>query len=284
MKKTIYITSVITLLLLSSYLAYFQTQKYTVWTDNQSGQLKERYAETGNISYLLQLSVIRPEKEHFKLVTYNALRNGNFALANTYNLFADVENYDLLAAESAIMHKDEYFTSKYVSNLTNPQKNEIEQFLSINGTAKTVTINKPITNIGKISEMIVENNFSLHEIDSPLGERISRIAHKYPKKSENNIAVAHYFKDLSYYGISSRITDNIIQDEKCSKEAYLINSESKNLARKHSAALVSLESYLACNPADVEVLGLLTVYAKEASNSQKEELYTNRLKVIEQIK
>lgn len=283
-KKIIYTISIIAVITIAGLFAYFLAQKATILVNSRSNYLEEKYQETDKVSYLLELKIINPNQNHEKRLINQLLRHGNYNAAYIINLFVNLDNFNLKITETAIETNNKFIEDKYIERLNLNEKAELEAFIKLNSSNNTeIIINNPNTNLGKITKMTLGNDFSIYNVDSIIGNEISKLVDTYPKRTEQSLAIAKLFNEFGFYNTSKLVSENIIVDTGCIKDAYIVNAESFRLNTKPSEAQASLERYLGCDPRDQEVLRLLLIDTQINKDSVKEDIYTNKLKLLSEI-
>jgi hypothetical protein len=282
LKNNLLITLFCLLIIISAgIMGYVQFKHVKEVANSYQTNLIQDYGKNNNLSNLTQAVVIWLKEDNFNLLAKEYIVRGRCKQAETILRLSKQPIFPQVL-ECYIENRLVDDILEYERHLKRSDVEEIKKFISLKNDRKAYKIEaSPSTNLGKISNMILENNFRKYQVTSRLGNQIESLNEKYPKDNELGLSVAKLFLKESFPHISLYIINNLKKDYVCSEEIFNFENEIYTNLGNHSALVESSKDFLSCDPINLKALKTIIEYG-EGYNSDTA-IYKERLKLIKDL-
>jgi tetratricopeptide (TPR) repeat protein len=245
--------------------------------------LSIRYEESGDVSDLLELTLLSPTSRNISETNDILLITGDYKTAELLNMLVKDENFSLKVAESALFNFDFEIAEVYLTAAPDSKaKNELIIFQQHQQNNSNNTVeDEPITDAGKIMKMIQEKDFYIYDIRYPIGSVISENNIQHSEHIENVLMNADSLADFGYYHLALQtLSENLAS---CNKDYFIIKSDIYRDMNNYADAIAVTEQALVCNSTDLELLSLAIEDYLKVGDPSKSEFYQRRFNYLNNI-
>lgn len=271
---------VIFMIILAGFFTYFFIKRASIWLPERSVYYYNQYVDTGRPSYLIQSLITKPKKDNTLRVLLLLLDEGDYQLAEILNRLLKVNNFQILAADAALLNGDVPVASNYMKDIKDSSLlKEFDNFILANGGEKYESTIAPQTESGKLLRMIEINNFDLYVLRDSLGEDLINLdkntgaLNALLERAELLARGGH--PQLALLLLNSRVNE-------CSRDYYIVRTDIERLTGS-GLELATIKRGLACRPDDFEFLERAILYSTEAADYSGAKFYRERLEYLRRL-
>jgi hypothetical protein len=284
--KLIYILATVATLLLigvSGFLAWYSVRQVSQLQPKYVDALLEKYASTGDLSYLLEATIVSPDKLNLQGTTDILLQNGEYQTAKTINYFLKDPDFNLKTAEAALFNLD-YTAANYYLGLL-PDDAQIQELIifrkHLTEFSDATMEWEPQTNAGKLLTMVAAKDFSLYPIPYEIGGVLAEINEGTDKDYRKRLLAAQNMSDFGY----TYLALNVLTDSPgaCNQDYFLIKAKTYDALSLGSEAISTINQGLKCDPVNIDLLKRAADYNIKIGNPSQADFYLSRINYLNQI-
>jgi hypothetical protein len=250
------------------------------YTRHYTQELSSKYEETGDLSYILEATILNPSRENLLETNDILLENGEYRIAEIVNHLLSDRYFPPKAAEAALFNFDYSVAEQYLEKLEEGEsKSELLLFKDYLQTESSQPAPKlPLTGAGKLLRMAEDQNFTTYMIDNDLGEFISNINQPSIGKTKALLLTTANLSNFGYHNIALRALSK--NPATCNLEYYQIKAGIYVKLKIPARAVQTIEEGLSCNPASIKLLSAAVEYNLLADNNSKADYYRARINYL----
>lgn len=242
----------------------------------------EEYRERSQLSFILESALTAPSKDNLLSIERLLLDKGEYKTAELLDHYIKNPNFYPTAAEAALFNLNYDRADRYLAKIEGKEeRNELFSLRTALTGPIVETVSGPMTNAGKLLEMINTGNFHLYRIDNPLGEQISRINNLTKGMVENRLRQAQNLSENGYYYLA--LATLKADPGRCTRDYYILKADIYGNQESYDEALQATEQGLTCSPIDQTLISKGIEYSLLLGDSARAEFYRQRLNSVVKI-